>query len=264
MTRGFAVFAVAAALVGCANDEKLSPLATTSGGALDAGADAAPSPPPDAGPVKRTIMTRSPFGGPAGNLLVDGDFELSSDGQAGAQIGWYAYDATGDNRINLATETGGLCRSGLRCAILESGAVLYARGAAAEHKGNVASMWAKVPDDAKCYVIRPIVISCIGSVVYKQLLADKKSESGGWCHYSAALPEKTSATCLYVDSTLKAGTTALLDSAMLGPDDGTITPEAAEFWVPDAALVATLEKMQAQIRRTMPVGRRARPPRALP
>ena len=159
----FAVALLSLAVAGCNSGEALSPVPQA---IVDAGADAAAdagvdASPPDAGTVKRTVMTRSPFGGPAGNLLVDGDFEMSTVPQAGAQLGWRAFALDGKTPVNINTETGGLCRSGLRCAVVDPTMQILIRGAsAAQGKGNMASGWAKVPSGAYCKVIRPLTVDC--------------------------------------------------------------------------------------------------------
>jgi hypothetical protein len=253
------------ALPACSvGEEQLSPVPPP-GVPDDAGAVTPPPPgvPPIPGRVKRTVMERSPFGGTPGNLLADGDFELSTVPHAGSQLGWRAYTLDGSGELDTHWETGGLCRSGLRCAIFDPGMLMFGRGTASATKGNVASVWAKLPINAKCNLVRPILITCDTFNVDK-LLSGGKKDANGWCHYTAALPRQDSALCMYIDSTLKAATYALLDDAVIGPDDGTIHPEAAEFWVPDAQTVATLENLRRVVQSTMPLGRgerRARPAR---
>jgi len=267
--RAVAITAVTAlaALVACAADEERVTQVPPPVVVVDAGADSdappAPTVPPLPGRVKRTVMERSPFGGVPGNLLADGDFELSTVQHSGAQLGWRAYTLDGAGELDTHWETGGLCRSGLRCAIFDPGMLMFGRGTAAATKGNVASVWAKMPIDAKCNAVRPILITCDTFAVDK-LLSSGKKDADGWCHYSAVLPQQDSALCMYIDSTLKAATYALLDAAVIGPDDGTIHPEEAEFWVPDAATVATLGSLRHLVQSTMPLGRgerRARPER---
>jgi hypothetical protein len=255
--------AIAFALVACGDGEKLSPLPVPG---MDAGADGGDTPPPpapDAGTVKRAVLDRNPFGGPSGNLLADGDFELSTVPHAGAQLGIRAYTSDGSGAVDLATETGGLCRSGLRCAVVQPATVLLLRGTAANGKGNVASGWVKVPAGSACNVVRPILITCDTFAVGK-LLSAKKPDADGWCHYTATLTEQDQATCVYVDSTLPTGATALLDSFMLGPDDGTVQPLEAEFWVPDAETARRLDRLRAYAIATLPLGRRPRRPPPTP
>lgn len=269
MRRGLAPHALVAltALAGCRVDaEGLSP-APLPVVSADAGpkADAAAPPAPVApipGAVKRTVMVRDPFGATPGNLLVDGDFELSTVPHSGSQLGWRAYTADGSRELDTHTETGGLCRSGLRCAILDPGMLMFGRGTSASNRGNVASLWAKLPLDANCTAVRPILVTCDTFAVGKVLVGGKR-DPAGWCHYTAALSQQDSATCLYIDSTLAPATYALLDAAVLGPDDGTIHAQEAEFWVPDASTALTLETLRGLVQSTMPLGRGRAPRRAI-
>ena len=57
-------------------------------------------------------------------------------------------------------------------------------------------------------------------------------DAAGWCSYGARLAPSPSALCLYIQNKLTSDERALVDSAVLGPDDGTVLPQAAEFFVP--------------------------------
>ena len=249
-------------LAACGSTESLAPLSTTSATA-DAGTTTTTTtapPPPDAGVVKRTVMTRNPFGGAPGNHLIDGDFEMSTTYYAGGQLGFRAFSTDGSTEVGMATETGGLCRTGLRCAVVEPNTVLLVRGAAVKGKGNVASAWSKPAGGATCAKIRPILIQCDTFTVKKQLSLDGNKD--GWCHYAAAVGEQDAGTCMYVENSLAPGTWALLDSFFVGPDDGTIQPLSAEAWAPEAETVMRLETMRAHIIATTPFGRGPRRERA--
>jgi hypothetical protein len=241
------------ALVACTDVELHSP-APASTAPTDAGSDAAP--PLTVTPwVKRTVETRSPYGGPAGNLLADGDFEFSTVAQQGAQLGWRAYTSDGKTSLNILTETGGLCRSGLRCALFQPGMILFLRGTAANGQGNVASLYGKMPAGAKCFDVRPILVDCDSLAVHEILNTTVAPGADGWCPYTATIAADPSALCIYIDNTLTGSVYALLDNAEIGPDNGTVYPESASFWVPDAALTSRLASLRAQIQSTMPLGR---------
>jgi hypothetical protein len=255
--------ALSALLLAACNDaEQLAPVPVPTASPVDAGSDASP-PSPSAVTVtpwvKRTVMTRNPYGGPPGNLLADGDFEFSTVGQQGAQLGWRAYTSDGSGTLNILTETGGLCRSGLRCALFQPGMILFLRGTAANGQGNVASLYGRMPFGAKCYDVRAILVDCDALAVHEILNTSTKPGPDGWCHYSASLAANPSALCLYIDNTLKEATYALLDNAEMGPDDGTVYPESAQAWVPDAALMSTLSNLRDLIHRTTPLARSSRP-----
>ncbi len=182
--------------------------------------------PQDAGAVKRTVSTRSPFGGPAGNLLVDGDFEFSIvlEGH-GSQAGWNAFGGNGQRY--LRGETGGLCRTGLRCGVLVPGTMLYGRGTSANGTGMLASIWSKPPADQPCSVVQPYLVHCNFSGVATNLLPTSELPGAdGWCGYHTSLKEQDTATCMIVENTLASSETALVDSAQIIPDDGTVSQRA--------------------------------------
>jgi hypothetical protein len=252
-----ALAALAALTAACTVTEEIPPLPAATAPA-DAGSDA--SPPSTVTPwVKRTVETRNPYGGPAGNLLADGDFEFSTVAQQGAQLGWRGYTADGKGTVNILTETGGLCRSGLRCAVFQPGTLLFLRGTAANGLGNVASLYGKMPAGATCDSVTPILVDCDALTIHEELVSTTQPGPDGWCHYVATpLAPDPSALCMYIESTLAGSAYALLDNAEIGPDNGTVYPQSAPFWVPDARLVSTLANLRDLIHRTMPLGRGAR------
>lgn len=69
---------------------------------------------------KRLVENRNPFGNlDPSNLVLDGDFEFT--GRQG-QMPWLSFNG---DQATLAFETGGLCASGIRCAKLVRGSVLF-------------------------------------------------------------------------------------------------------------------------------------------
>jgi hypothetical protein len=256
------------ASVGCSTDEKLAPTPTAPVAIADAGPDAPEDAGPDAdasapgnvdaGTARRTVMLRSPFGGPVANHFADGDFELSTSGGTG-QYGARAFGVgNGGTAVDFAIETGGLCRSGLRCAVFAPKTAFLLRGAAAaQEKGNLVSFWAKVPQAKACATITGSMVTCDTLVIGHALKATTpQPDAAGWCSYSSRLAPSASALCLYIQSKLVSGETALLDSAVMGPDDGTVLPQAAEFFVPTADLVEELAAVRDTIQRTTVYGRR--------
>src|SRR5690606_37838607 len=113
-------------------DETLNPLGAqpTSTATTDPSEGGAP---PE-GPHVRDVVIRNPFGGPSDNLLADGDFELSivPEGNSG-QYGWIAFKQSGAEQPLLA-ETGGLCKSGLRCGRLPKRSIVFGRGTSAANE----------------------------------------------------------------------------------------------------------------------------------
>jgi hypothetical protein len=75
--------------------------------------------PPLASPT-RTVGYRNPFGNvlQPGNLMVDGDFELTGRTDQGP---WIAFNEMQGAQDTLNYDTGGRCRSGVRCGLLSKG-----------------------------------------------------------------------------------------------------------------------------------------------
>ncbi|MBM4374276.1 MAG: hypothetical protein FJ095_04260 [Deltaproteobacteria bacterium] len=205
-------------------------------------------------PIVRTIDVRSPWGGPAENLLVDGDFELSITVEGyGDANAWYAFTKSGTATRYLRAETGGLCRTGLRCGVLEPNTVLFGRGAAPpKGLGLVATVWARPPVGKGCEVVLPSLLDCDAATTSAKLKpVAKEPDASGWCSYTATVTKVGSKRCLYVDSKLASGESALVDSATMlatdaGGDASLVLPEPVD---PDAAAVAQ------RVRGLLPFGR---------
>jgi hypothetical protein len=183
-----------------------------------------PTPPVVPQEARRTVSTRSPLGGPVGNLLVDGDFELSIVIQgASPQSGWYAF--SGNAQTYLRGETGGLCKSGLRCAVLPGGVLLFGQGTSAKDSGMVASAWAKPPEGGDCSSVLVDVIHCsfdnVGTPIPP---VDAVPAEDGWCEYRGRVERQSVAVCMLIESgSLDGFATSLVDHAAIVPDDGTVT-----------------------------------------
>jgi hypothetical protein len=171
---GLVALAAPALLVGCAK-----PAATTPPDAEDAGIGADAEAP---GPreVVRTVEQRSPFGNldVPDNLLLDGDFEFT--GRSG-QMPWLAFGGLGQGTLNFAT--GGLCRSGVRCAALAAGLEMIGWMASPKSGGMNVSLWAK-PPSGNCADLRVFVTDIEGEADGDGLRAQTaKANEGGWCRY---------------------------------------------------------------------------------
>jgi hypothetical protein len=218
---------------------------------LDAGGGGGgASPLPEAGVPRRTVEWRSLFGGPAGNLLVDGDFEFSAAYEGWMpQIGWMSLDSqTYDIKV-LAMETGGLCRTGLRCGVLEYHQFLLGQGTAARGTGMVASLSVKPPPGRGCDVAMVALISCATySGDHEMLPRSPDPAPDGWCTFEDTLSTREVGVCFYVESQLAKGETALLDSALLLPDDGT-APLASQARPLSAERAARVQRARDELKR---------------
>ncbi len=250
-------------LMGCGVDESLSAVPQATSTATEA------PPPPDTTPPdvaphpakKRVILWENPFGGPPGNLLADGDFEMSTVPPGGIpQLGWLGFDSGAERAVKA--ETGGICRTGLRCGVLEAGMFLLAKGAAApndaEHRMTA---WAAIPEGSECDVLTMYALDGNTFATIRRLkpVSDGPSE-GPWCRYETTFAGRDSAVYLYVDSDLAAGQHALIDSAVLAPNDGTVPPNAGGFEQPPAQQLARLAFARKRIRDRLGASPRGAPP----
>jgi hypothetical protein len=187
------------------------------------GGGSPPTPPPDAGPRIRTVAVRNPLGGSPGNLLVDGDFEFSIS-RGWGQFAWVSWSSSGDQA--LKAETGGLCRTGLRCLVLDPHVALWGQGAAADGVPMVASVWVKVPAESPCSAVTPMAANCNGYAVGGIPPVSETPAEDGWCAYRVQLDQSSEAVCMYVESTMWTGQQALIDSARIEPATGTVPRSA--------------------------------------
>lgn len=168
-----AVCGLALAAAGCGKNDA-SPAPSEN---VDAGGDAG-APGPQA--VVRTVETRSPFGNleVPDNLLLDGDFEFT--GRNG-QMPWLTFGGGGQG--TLAFATGGLCRSGVRCAALAAGSEMIGWMASPKTGGMSVSLWAK-PPSGSCTDLRAFVTDIEGEADGDSLVAEStKTDASGWCHF---------------------------------------------------------------------------------
>ncbi len=182
------------------------------------------------GDVRRVVEVRNPLGGRLGNLLVDGDFELSIIIQgSNSQSGWLAF---GNGQGYLRGATGGVCRSGLRCGWLEPQVLLFGQGAAAKDSGMIATLWAKPPAGSACSSVQVQVLRCNTFASAANLILQSEDPGpDGWCFYRGRVKRQTTATCMLIESSL-ADQSVLVDDAAIVPDTGT-TPLSLKHAIPD-------------------------------
>lgn len=205
--RNAALFSLAlAALAGCSAEEALQPLST--GTAADAGAGGSGGSPPDAGPPRRTVLQRNPFGNVAetGNLMLDGDFEWFTP--FADQYAWLS----GSSLQNLSyalpdVALGAACRSGLRCASLKKHAALVGLGLASQGTKLEVSLWAHVTAGPCSKVIVTLAdweglqdpsLNGDPSVSVKPLADEPDAQ--GWCHLGAVVDARQHKPVLVVSN----------------------------------------------------------------
>lgn len=250
-------FALAFVVGACKGEGAPNPAPVDEGSTTTGPGGGAPVDPP--GPTQRTVELRNPLGNAAvGNLLVDGDFELSLTFEGSSQqVGWYVFS---NSQGYLRMVTGGRCRSGLRCGLLPSGHVAFGRGTAAAKGGMIASIWAKPPPGETCDAVQPLAIRCSFSSQLTEGIDATRPEpdDDGWCFYRGRLRPAAEPICLYVQAGTFDGE-AILDDARLIPDDGT-APLARQL-TPSPPEQQRLRAIVDHLRDQTPIGN---PPRFEP
>jgi hypothetical protein len=200
-------------------------LATTACGSIatTAGdpAPAAPAAPVEsAAPVApsakaREVFTRSPFGRTdvADNLVLDGDFEFT--GRSG-QMPWLTFSQRGQQ--SLTFETGGRCISGVRCAKLAPGTVIYGWLASPASGRFKVSLRAK-PTANRCAALSPIVVDFADGVQIARIgAAAAAPDASGWCTYAVETDAFTGKQSgIYLEVSDSDANPSLLDDAVAAP-----------------------------------------------
>ena len=213
MTRAWFAWVLGSLAIGACGRDERSGAAPVADAGVEASVDAPPPPALDAGPRIRSVETRNPFGPAlADNLMIDGDFELTS---ASGQYGWRASGPTGE--MPLLRETGGLCHSGVTCGVLTPEADLIGFAAAPKDQSVEVSIWTKPPGpDCELTVIS--LINCTG--VFVLTLGDVPAtqlepDASGWCEHHASLPPVSVRPCLFAVSLADPEAKTLIDQGSL-------------------------------------------------
>lgn len=149
---------------------------------------AAEAPAPQASPVKakRTVEVRNPFGNTqvADNLMADGDFELTGRYD---QQPWLAFGAQGRSVLNF--DTGGHCRSGVRCLSLAPGDTVVGWFATPKQGKVTVSLWAKPIGGSGCKELTVHVVDLDDAKnVTTQIPPPGAPDDSGQCHFEGAVP----------------------------------------------------------------------------
>jgi hypothetical protein len=166
-------------------------------------------------PPKRTVEQRNPFGNTSSetNLVADGDFELTGRQD---QMPWLAFDGNGQKTLDF--ETGGRCRSGVRCASLGAGDQMIGWLASPHDGGIDVSVWAK-PKSNVCTDIEVRVLDLDtqsdGVAIAPSAPA---ADLGGWCHLTGVAPSLANRSAVvYVAVKSGVTTTILVDDVFAKP-----------------------------------------------
>jgi hypothetical protein len=246
MKKIVALFVVALA-IGCSQQE--TPGAPLPPETTEAGVPVANAPP-------RTAFHRNPFGEAfqADNLFVDGDFELTGRSD---QAPWIAINQT---QITLNYDTGGRCRSGVRCGVIGVGDALVGNMATPKTDDLTISVYVK-PETQRCADADVLTIdlgqNSQGATITSLTTAP---DVDGWCHFSG----KT-ANMAYEEPALYVTIAQAAKSTTLHVDEATALP-ASEVPVhgifppmipPDAKVLARANAAAAWIRAHRKFGRTA-------
>jgi len=201
-----AAILVAAALAGCSGgDENISPVnGVPDGGTTDAGTGGAGTggAPGDAGPPKRTVLQRNPFGNVAEtqNLLWDGDFELYSP--FSDEYGWLAGSSpTTLDYVLPDVKMGAACRSGMRCASLKKHHVIAGLGVASVGAKLEISFWAHVAKGT-CGKVDAVLSDWEAQLDPDVMMAPSSDtpDASGWCTFDAVVDARKAKPLLFIQN----------------------------------------------------------------
>lgn len=158
-------------------------------------------PPPAS--ASRTVGHRNPFGDAlqADNLMVDGDFELTGRSD---QAPWIVFN---QQQQTLDYDTGGRCRSGVRCAVIGPVDALVGYMASPAVSDIEIRAYAK-PDDDRCADVQVFAFDVASNnTTGSAQPATSAPDKDGWCMYvgnSPALAFEQPALYIQIAGTAKA------------------------------------------------------------
>jgi hypothetical protein len=167
-------------------------------------------------PPKRVVEQRNPFGNtpPETNLVADGDFELTGRQD---QMPWLAFSDSGQK--TLAFETGGRCRSGVRCASLGRGDQMIGWLASPRDGTMAVSIWVK-PKSSVCAdaEVRVLDLDAQNDGVALAPTSPDADAASGWCHLTGTAPNFANrAAVVYVTVRSGVSTTIVVDDVFATP-----------------------------------------------
>lgn len=220
-----------ALFAGCANEETLDPIGS------DAGVppDATTMPTSDAGPPKRTVESRNPFGNIAEteNLLWDGDFEWHS--AFSDQYGWIQNSALQIDEVVV----GPRCKSGIKCARVAKSQEIIGIAVASKDSDLIASVWVRFEDDGgeatPCDKarVRLLAEGPLGNGAGISLAPVGEADAKGWCLLRALSPKQEHKVYLSIRNSGKVP--MLVDDAIVKKSDGSIPPTERSTPAPPSA-----------------------------
>lgn len=171
------------------------------------------SAPPLAAP-RRQAFHRNPFGDAfqSDNLMVDGDFELTGRND---QAPWLVFDPS-KGQQTLDYDTGGHCRSGVRCATLAPPDALIGSFASPVELKMLVKLYAKLTSQ-HCKDLSILVMNIQSGDIDKSVnMVATAPAADGWCVYEGTADNLAyKAPVLYISTTNDA--TATIDEVSVLP-----------------------------------------------
>lgn len=213
----------------------------------------ASTPPPASG--RRTVGHRNPFGDAfqADNLMVDGDFELTGRSD---QAPWITFDPN-QGQTTLNYDTGGRCRSGIRCATLAQPDVMIGYMASPLEGKMEVKLYAKVSSQ-RCADLQILAIDLETNAEDKSVNATSQAPAeDGWCVYAGEVDNLAfQQPVLYVSLGTKQDVTVTIDQVSVLPMGEASVHGALPPVTPvDAATQARVAKVAAWLRQHRKFGR---------
>ncbi len=194
--------------------------------------------------VKRTVEQRSPFGNTSypANLLADGDFEFTGRNE---QMPWVVFGNAGQQTLNY--NTGGLCHSGIRCALIAPGDALVGYVASPKKATMDVSLWVAPVSDGRgaslaCKFVQVSMTDLSNQGNRTDIHSESEDPIDGWCHFTGSTPNLAGrAPVIYVDFARDAKASARVDDGVVKPGAGGETgrlPFVRDFSPAESARVA--------------------------
>ena len=202
----------------------------------------------------RTVGHRSPFGDTfqSDNLMVDGDFELTGRDQ---QAPWIAFTTT---QTTLDYDTGGHCRSGIRCAMVGPGTALIGYMTSPPNEQFTIRAYLKI-DNGKCNDAQVFSFDVVTNSISGEAHSTTPTPAeDGWCAFVGSAP-----SLVYVQPTLYIQIAASSKAKTLVVDQVSVLPASkspvhgvmAPPTPPSAELQARIATISAYLRTHRKYGR---------
>lgn len=206
--------------------------------------------------ARRTVGHRNPFGDAlqSDNLMADGDFELT--GRSG-QAPWTVYNNQNQGTLNY--DTGGHCRSGIRCGVIGVGDQLVGVIASPPNMDFIVRLYV-LPDSGRCSDVDVLLVDLNSGSEAGSVPPPSAPGPDGWCLFEGSIGNmayESPRVFVSLSMTAKSKTARIDDATALPSIEVPIHGIQALRPVDDAAKRAQVEQVAAWIRAHVKYGRRA-------